>query len=489
MDNNAKNLNSLDNSLGIVSSSIQKNYLPFYEKDNFEVNLMNGILLEMNNTKYVLTNYHGIKNMLMIKFNIKNTEYKMKLHQYSIDLDLALLKFSNKSLAFNDNIYFCTLNDILYSVVNGYHIKYLNVNYYQRGNIEPTNIDCKIGDIKHISNNLLYPINIESIELIVDNNIDYHGLSGSLLVNNNKIIGMISNYNNGKIYAISSLFIIRFLSEIHKTGIYCGLCSLMSNFNPCSYFSDEFNEKKYGLLVINSNDINFNSFMDIKKSKCLKNGDILISFDDHDILEKGNIFDKKRNQLINFNTYILANYIKYDNINLSVMRKCGEEYKKRNIKIYFEPYETFKYIPLKANYEVIDYNGFQFMELSEEIFDQLINLGIDPYPSVKEYIKKQFRNKHHYIVILVGVHDVEYTKNSSKKIQLPFILQENAMYNGDKLLSYVFKLNKKKILSLNDMKKELYLNRTNNIRMKASDDLMYNICVDTNINKATLVIS
>ena len=140
----------------------------------------------------------------------------------------------------------------------------------------------------------------------------------------------------------------------------------------------------------------------------------------------------------------------------------NDAYKEKKIKIKARPLYSLKYIQISFNNNLYNYNGLIFAELSEDIINNYMNVGIYIGLSVSNYyLNKPYRSDIEYLIVLIDIDKTVLSNDilsSVNEIGLPLI-DNNKMHS----IPYIKKINKKKIHTLNELKQILDNNENENI--------------------------
>jgi hypothetical protein len=442
-----------------------------------------GNIFNINNRKLVLTCFHSINNGY--KFNIYNARNKFEcgIDNISDELELGLL---NIGLAKNINCY--SLDDLILSkkIDKNLYIKSIDINKYcKTKKVEEIKLKCKFKEIFNSNKDKITSLNLPDIPIITvmldkqyDDVSELNGISGSLLMSNNKVIGMVTLILNSLIYIIPSYVIHRFLTEIRDTNEFNGICTLVGNFTSCCFNKDDRSTDPInGIIVDETYDINYNQYRYKLPNQCLniKKGDIIFELNGLEINNEMCVYDSNFGGWIDFRTYISLNYMCGETINLKIMRLMVKknDYKEKKINILARPLHSMKYIPLSFNRNIYELDGFIFAELSEDIINNYLNMGIIIGTSVSEYyIEKPYRSETEMILVLIDINKSNLSDDILDNINnfhLPLININEKKYS----IPYISKINKKKIMNIESLIKfvEEKENFTINLNVKNAKNI------------------
>lgn len=432
-----------------------------------------GFIFTIKKKPFIITCYHGVKNSLNIKLFHKNKKYNGCIHTYSDELDIALLSIDKtldvdlKKTIKSSGLKYFDLN-----ILNKSKSKIFTINIDKFINKKKTNVDfdfdvnfieCEIMNIKLEKYNSLNLPHMPYINVKIKNDYDdiseLNGLSGSLVINDNKIIGMVSNakVDNSQISLIPTFIFKRFINEIEINKTFQGVCTIVGKFSICEYKNE--NIKYNGIYVEDCYDINYNNFDFIKKESLmvgrnLKTGDIIYEINNKFLNDKGEIYDDNIKISINYQTYISLNYKCGDLIPLKILRERNvNDYREKILNVKARPISSLKYIPVSFNNFTLNHKGFVFMEVSEDLIDKCRKNGIDICKSIfNQYCLKPYRNEKKHIIVLIDIERDkinEYCLEQIDKIGLPFVNNNN---NEEYDLAVVRKFNKRKVNTLESLK-------------------------------------
>jgi len=157
----------------------------------------------------------------------------------------------------------------------------------------------------------------------------------------------------------------------------------------------------------------------------------------------------------------------------------NNDYKKKKITLRARPLFSLKYIPISFNNNLYEYKGLIFAELSEDIINNYINVGIYIGMSVADYyLTKPYRSEIEYLIILVDINKTTLNNNLLKSInelELPLI-NNNKSYS----IPYITKVNKKKVCTLDELKIIMESNNDNIIKLDVHNSNKLKIVIKNN---------
>jgi hypothetical protein len=420
-----------------------------------------GNIFNISNTDYVLTCFHCIKNTTLQMFN--NIECKICF--VSDEMELALLSINSKPInGFATTDLHCDLN------IETEKLEIVTSN---------KKLKCKFNSIQNDKNNMA-SLNLPILPFITVTLIKSYtdiselaGISGSLLMSNKRILGMVTAIKKSIVYVIPSCVIAKFINEIKLYGKLGGLCTLIGKFTKCNFMTES-KTKVHGICVEDTLNINYNGYPydnnDVIGNN-LKREDVIIKVNELPIDKEGSIYDSQLNKAINFRTYIAFNYACGNFIQLQIMRmsQTKKEHKLKKIIIRARPLNSLKYIPITFNNYAYNYKGLIFVELSEDIINDYLESGIFVGQSVgKYYLDKPYRSDSSYVIALIDIKKKQLNNelvNSINRIGLPLINTKAKFYS----IPYVSKLNNKKVNTLAEFEKVMETNSEITIKMHVNE--------------------
>ena len=426
------------------------NYNPHFIEQSNKLTMINvGSVFTINDKKYILSCHHCIKNSYN---NIFNKQYECSLVCMSAELELGLLSIETDNIECNLLSDFdLTLNS--FRNTTKFNIETCDIDSYVKTKIcILENINCTFYDIIYSNHLSLNMPKMPFIRVTLNNTYtdisQLSGISGSIVRSGtNAIIGIVSSIIDSYVYIIPSYCILKFLNEFKSTNHFNGISGLVGQFNLCAFDQNELRSNlPYGILVSNTYGI---------KSNLLKN-DIILEVGGQPIDGNGKIYDKVIKLSLEFNLYFSLNYPCGETVILKIARlKKGSntEYKEKNITIESRSLNSMKYIPIEFNKKIFEFANMKFIELSEDIINHYLNLGINTGLSVADkYIDNPYRHTENFIVILT---DIDKTKLVSRlrktvtNIGLPLVPIKNKQYS----FTIIKKINSNKITCLDDFVK------------------------------------
>ena len=367
-----------------------------------------GTIFRINDKKYVLTCNHCTKNSYDQVLIMHNAVYKCSTMCVAPELELALLTINDDNEA--NKLEYNTIDDFDFSLNkfrdnHTFNIDSVDIDEYIKtkrcNRIKLTGFFHDIIQESHNTISLNVPP-IPYIRMTLGNKYtdisQLSGLSGSIVRNGTKIIGIISSVIESYLHVIPVYSIARFLNEFKETSGHRGICTLVGQYNSCRFEPDELKSKLiYGIHVTNTYGI---------KNNLIK-GDVILQINGQPTNIDRKIYDPIIGISIDFNVFVAMNFLADRLIPLKVARlKKGSvtEYKEKDILVKAKPLDLMKYIPIEFNKKVYEFAHMKFIELSEDIINHYLNLGIMTGLSVgEEYIDCPYRNTESFVVILIDI--------------------------------------------------------------------------------------
>lgn len=426
----------------------------------------NGIILNINESLYIVTCYNHIRNYNKIYgiINIDGELNEMEIEEVGSikPYDITLLKI--KDLEFDNKMKRQLLTNLIDKRKNmqfdvkDIHGKNIFVQYDNNRQIE---CHHKISELNYMISSQ-YP-KIPVIGITLGENVDdeiYEKIGGSMLCStNNDVYGIVSQFNHETNYmsCIPSYCIHLFVELILSNNI---ISNILLETEVCDISVSDTNEINntdvVGHYIKNNFDIMYGT-MDNKKYKFNK-GDILKSINQIKFNSDGSIHFRDMNMDVELETFITLSKSIYVDI---------EYYHTKNDKITLHS-ETIKkthlesilMFSLEQNNDFIKYNGLIITEMSEELYSYFNGLGVHFVGLIECYYKNNnITNDNQRLVVII---DVDYTLNMDdenmkiynlySKIGLPFIKTKSNTSN-DYFLSVITKFNDKKVINLECLKK------------------------------------
>jgi maleate cis-trans isomerase len=381
----------------------------------------NGFIINIYNKIYIITCFHIIG-----KNNMKNKMYfydsHQNIHHQNIkivniieEFDIAIMEPMNPQ-DIDQNIIFKN-NDLLnkiYECPTTGIIKHMSSNISSLNNALINLISeetlCNINNIKNVdllsSYLKIYSVPCLNITLNCEIEINkIHGLSGSIIIGENKILGMIILNENQNIYALPIPIIIELVKIAIKTKK--NIEGIIINTQLCSFTMDKTikhnniiykNDKLYnGHIVTDNFDISYQrndklTSFKFKSGKEMDDKDIILSVNNNLIDQDGNIYNEIIGHSIKLGLSLLLSF--YNNNFASVEYLRNNKIDVVNIK----GIEIDKHLSIhnKLNDKFIYYEGFVFAELSEDLIGYFYKKNIKIEGTFNFVNKKQFK----YVVLV-----------------------------------------------------------------------------------------
>jgi hypothetical protein len=322
----------------------------FNQVDLYVSGIYNPIGKGIEYDKYILTLEHITNNINVYTKHKNITEYKsiFKIEEYDIDI-------------------LCDINvdgniDIFLDKLKIFNTKYISIhdindNYDMIYKVYKSNLTLKYNTFECIElKSTIFPqIPIVKCNINTNDLNELGGLSGSIVYNDDKIMGILTSDYEKNIEIIPFEFII---DIINLTNKYC---------------------RRYCPLQINNNIV-------LKQNKSLKKNDMIITIDNKDIDEFGRIYYDKYDTYIPIKTYILLKNNKY--IDINICRYINKIKKYYNVRYLIDKFnEANITINFRENNKQINIKNFMIKELSEEFisktYKKICEINDDIYSNKK----------------------------------------------------------------------------------------------------------
>ena len=319
-----------------------------------------GMVIRYAGNIYVITCFSCIEDFTEITCIIRDKNVALSVLKYDIPMDLAILECKDiieKKVLLEIEY---TMNDItknIFEIIT-----------------DSMEIKCEQPMYKH---SLFVSHHISQMPFIYTKVQDYkfHDICGSILCSNKKVYGMVVQYDdiNQMIKSIPAYYINRFIENI-MNGVQLGNIYLETQI--CSISDDDEDKDtetdyKTGHYVKSAYNINYTLKDDnIKKFK-FKKGDIIVRINNNKTDECGKIYDENIKIAVNADTYIA--YHTGNNICISLLDATTGLVSEVNI--YKKAYNDTLSFQLRQNKNILLYDGFILVEISEELYRYYLKQG------------------------------------------------------------------------------------------------------------------
>jgi len=384
----------------------------------------NGFYVNISNEIYIITCFHVINyNYVKIISYYFNTDGKLCSHilkPYIIieEFDIVILKIEGtydiKTLHVYDEKECTRISDI--DVNKSFDIctyLYDRTFLFQNGQTvtrtEFNNIEQVAFITKYITGLCIPFINVIPYE----ENIQYNGMSGSIVFNNSLLTGivMIKDIASRCIQILPISICLYIVQSFLKTP----QKNLSMIIMHTILVADENTDKSinyYGHYVTDSFDIVYMT-PNRKKKHMFCKGDIIISFDGHQITKNGTIFCERFGSNIQIKTYFMFQIMQNDFVQIDYVRennKCSCIINGVDPKMYLG-YNLCK------QYAFLYYDGFIFTELSEELLEYFATNNILSLLTENKQLNIVANKINKKYVALVSIED-HYSKTKQRTTKI-----------------------------------------------------------------------
>jgi hypothetical protein len=372
--------------------------------DEIYISRGNGIIMKIKDEYYIFTCNHIIeKNPIIIKCYTDEHEINTIIFKRIYEYDVCILKINYHDYV-NIKKYYTNEN---VGIINSF----LECGNYISHNLEKSceivkNICVKNSHIKSV----IVPM-VPMYEFEICGEVeDYNGMSGSILMNDTNIIGMVLCKSNKILMAIPIVLILNFMTNELKY--------IKFNYDIVDFTL----EKKYNGLYIND-------IINKKYNSTINVGDVIVSCENQEINDVGEIYCDELKLYITIDTFIMLHNKNYIDIQILNINETFE-----NIICYKYDIEHICKIFIQKQNKIFNINGLIFTELSEELIIENVKNGMNYY---KEIYNSLFDNSEKYIVMILNTSS---NKKYNKFIHKPLLkLEESKYLKSDKIipLSYL----------------------------------------------------
>jgi hypothetical protein len=432
------------------------------QNERYEYRSGTGIIIKYKKLYYVISCFHISKKSQDTCIYVKNTKndktYKFEavklLDCYELDISIFSVTDKDATLSKLSYLYDSLENPICISgdvIIKGLKKSIDNINLNKE--VLNTTIVDTVCDI--CSSSLFPPVPMIAIKYI--EGIDKE-TSGAPVFQSNKLIGIISHYNNNtNNVLVLPTYYIKYLIELINKKIYDKtLKTIYLDTNICTLETVKGTEN---LLMINDN---YNISYPGKKQ--LKNNHFIKKLNNMPFNNDGKVFCNKTKIWIPLNTYILL-HNDCDIFKFNIVQIENETCKESTVNINPLQVIDASNINIYTSDKFLIWNNLVFTELSEELLIDYNNKGI----SIIGTSCTKFKNYTGKTIVLI---DIIYKDldDDIKKIYdsygLPLVNENGRNY----YLPYVSKINNKKIDSLETMEKVLQTNEIITINFELGND-------------------
>lgn len=361
----------------------------------------NGIIIMVKDEYYIFTCNHIIeKYTVSIECHTDEIIFNPTIFKRIYEYDVCILKIN-----FHDSIHlkkYYRIENI--GDINSFS-KYKN---FISHNLEKS---CEIVKNICIKNHHIKSVIVPKIpmyEFELNKSCDAHGLSGSVLTNDENILGMVVCKLNKIIMAIPLLLILNFMNNHLKY--------IKFNYD----FVDFTLDKKYNGLYINN-------IINKKYNDTLNLGDVVVSCENQEINDDGEIYCDEIKLYVTIDTFIMLNNKNYVDITILNSKETFE-----NIICFKYDIELICKIFIQKQNKYINLNGLIFTELSEELMIENIKKGMNYYKDIYNSLFDNYENEKYIVLIL----NINSNKKYNKFVHMPLLqIEKHKIFNIDDLVT------------------------------------------------------
>ena len=425
-------MNIYDNLVSIHAYSYSDTCKPWLTKKRTCIKKIGwGMPILLGKDLYVFTCYHVVKNTYKLNILTSARQRRSKLYMYdtidaeivcvSQELELAILKLHKKI----PGIRVKQLTKIMPKTTNRIYINSINFVTHREHLYKKKSTMYTCG-VTNIIFDKLESLNMPELPIIKTNTsfVDIsikklHGLSGMIVLNDsNEIVGIISTIecDSGDINIIPSISIIRLIKEYHKYNNFYGLCDIIALYNENIL---EFDNREYNSIIIQKTyGIHYGTTSTHKYN--LKVNDVIYGIGNQYFNSNYMIYYSDIQNYVPISTYIALNYMKDDPIDFNIYRVDSAK-SLQNITICAKSVTETKYLSNIMEHKYCSYNGFIFMELSEEYIELYNKIRGNMFYNymIKYMIERPYRDDYKKVVVLIDIN-----KNSIDNVRTVSKLDE-----------------------------------------------------------------
>lgn len=427
-----------------------------------------GFFLLENDIPYVVTCDHviGLKPFDITCFintqkeEKKTIEYaKLKVYKRIKEFDLVILKFVDETI--KNKISFYTLNDFESEIdKNNLVLSILKLPSFSNPFTTSEKICIRNVSIEntHLIHHILPKIpmlifDYNATNLSIDN---LKGFSGSLITQNDKPVGILTAYSNGKTQA-TPLFLLTTIIKNKINEIETRKISKLYGFNiPTVSVEVEYDGKLlFGKLICEESNVSYEMANKNKQFK-FKENDVIIEINNKKINCEGNIdycsnksseMSDCENVLFNINTdfFMLLSTNENNNIcNFKILREEKKNITEICVNLKGKYFNELYNINIFNGHKYLYWKGLIFTELSEQLINEITHLD-NQYTISNEIIKQPKKsNGNRKNVVLIDFDYRNITDKNLQKISDVFLFEnnDNSIKPFFKYCSEIDKMNK-----------------------------------------------
>lgn len=299
--------------------------------------------------------------------------------------------------------------------------------------------------------------------------IDYHGLSGSGVVVEDKLIGIIDCLIDEEIIIIPTIVIDQVIDGIESFPI----LPIYGRIVKCK---DTKGNAINGVFVSEHSPLDFRNN---KKSKLVINDDdILISLNGISLNESGYIYSNKLKISIPLESYIALFCIPTSKITLEIFRKKqikgNSVYELMKLNLHPINSNLVNRIPIYiSDKKYIIYKNLVLCELDEYLLN---HMKCEPSDAIKWYHNKDYYNTNKFQRIVVIIDIIKDNKNKD-------LIDLYQSLSLDKILGVVSRIHKKNVVNLETIEKTIKSLKTPSLTIRLDIDKVFTISYVTRKNK------
>lgn len=428
-----------------------------YDGENYQlpnkVRSCSGLMLTMNGEDYIIASYNAICDCYPVVTRICDDIVPLEMVDRSIDLDIILFKkqlitssssststtstsstTTTSTTQMSPNVF---ANQFDFLIPMNQLLAYIN---YIDSKDNVCKIQCRIMSNEYCNLYTIVTPPIVFIHITYDMSICApNELIGGFIrdLDTHKIIAIISSYEQdciNRFVCIPAFYIVKFMECIGRMNKYIS-GHLLGDFNIVVN-SQQNCELSYKMINICS-----------KRRGKFKKNDIVLALNDVKSDDMGLFYSSVLRISLPLNTYINMHYFVGDMVNITILRNKNI----KQINVTVESCEQYSHILIQHPHKWINFHGLVLTEMSEEFINHPRSFLLGGY--VVEKYERNLSSKTPDSKIVVVTHINQKSENMEvfKCISLPYKYLRENIYE----LSVIFKVNGKKIRSLEEFTREV----------------------------------